>query len=41
MAGCRPVAVEVFKGSTGDPETVAAQVNKIRHRFGLQRVVRA
>ena len=32
--GC-PVAVEVFAGSTSDPKTVAAQVDKIRHRFGL------
>ena len=36
--GC-PVAVEVFEGSTGDPKTVASQVEKIRTRFGLQRVV--
>ena len=36
--GC-PIAVEVFEGSTGDPKTVAAQVDKIRNRFGLQRVV--
>ena len=36
--GC-PVAVEVFAGSTSDPKTVAAQVDKIRHRFGLGRVV--
>ena len=36
--GC-PIAVDVFEGSTGDPKTVAAQVDKIRHRFGLQRVV--
>ena len=35
--GC-PIAVEVFEGSTGDPKTVAAQVDKIRNRFGLQRV---
>lgn len=37
-AGC-PVAVEVFPGSTSDPGTVAAQVDKIRGRFGLNRVV--
>ncbi len=37
-AGC-PVAVEVFAGSTGDPQTVASQVDKIRNRFGLARVV--
>lgn len=36
--GC-PVAVEVFPGNTGDPKTVAAQVTKLRQRFGLQHVV--
>ena len=36
--GC-PVAVEVFPGNTGDPKTVAAQVRKLRERFGLQRLV--
>ena len=38
--GC-PVAVEVFAGNTSDPKTVAAQVNKLRQRFGLQDVVLA
>ena len=33
------VAVEVFSGSTADPKTVSAQVDKIRNRFGLKRVV--
>jgi transposase len=37
-AGC-PVAVEVFDGNTSDPKTVATQVDKLRHRFGLQKVV--
>ena len=37
-AGC-PVAVEVFPGNTADPNTVAAQVVKLRQRFGLQRLV--
>jgi transposase len=36
--GC-PVAVEVFSGNTADPKTIAAQVNKLRQRFGLQNVV--
>ena len=36
--GC-PVAVEVFDGNTGDPATSGAQIDKIRERFGLQRVV--
>jgi Transposase DDE domain len=36
-----PVAIEVFKGNTGDPVTVAAQVEKIRDRFGIARVVLA
>lgn len=36
--GC-PVAVEVFEGNTGDPSTLAAQVTKLKERFGLSRVV--
>jgi len=36
--GC-PVAVEVFEGNTSDPKTVAKQVDKLRLRFGLQKVV--
>ena len=36
--GC-PVAVEVFEGATSDPKTVATQVDKLRTRFGLARVV--
>jgi transposase len=35
----RPVAVEVYAGNTGDPTTVGDQVEKLRQRFGLQRVV--
>lgn len=35
--GC-PVAVEVFPGNTADPATVAAQVAKLRDRFGLERI---
>ena len=35
----RPVAVEVFDGNTGDPTTLAPQIEKIRRRFGLGRVV--
>jgi len=34
-----PVAIEVFKGNTGDPATVAAQVAKVKDRFGITRVV--
>src|SRR6266700_103843 len=33
-----PVAVQVFKGSTGDPATLADQVNKLKQRFGLTHV---
>ncbi len=33
-----PVAVEVFKGATGDPATLAAQVETLKHRFGLTHV---
>jgi len=35
----RPLAVEVFDGNTGDPTTLAPQVEKLRGRFGLERVV--
>ena len=38
-AGC-PVAVEVFKGNTADPTTVASQVAKLQQRFKLKQVVR-
>lgn len=34
-----PVATEVFEGNTADPATVAAQVAKVRERFGLRNVV--
>src|SRR5512134_874312 len=36
--GC-PVAVEVFAGDTGDPKTRATQIDKLKKRFGLKRVV--
>ncbi|HZD22800.1 MAG TPA: IS1634 family transposase [Acidimicrobiia bacterium] len=36
--GC-PVAVEVFEGNTGDPSTLATQINKLRSRFKLSRVI--
>ena len=36
--GC-PVAVEVFAGNTADPKTVAAQVQKLRERFQLERII--
>jgi len=35
----RPIAVEVYAGNTGDPTTVVDQVNKLRERFQLSRVV--
>jgi Transposase DDE domain len=34
-----PVAIEVFRGNTGDPGTVAAQVAKVKDRFGITQVV--
>ncbi len=36
-----PVAIGVFAGNTGDPTTVAAQVTKIKDRFGITKVVLA
>ncbi len=34
-----PVAVEVFEGNVADPATLSAQVSRLKHRFGLSRVV--
>ena len=34
-----PVAVEVFDGNTADPATLSAQVEKLKDRFGISRVV--
>ena len=36
--GC-PVAIEVFEGSTGDPRTLAVQIDKVKKRFALDHVV--
>jgi Transposase DDE domain len=35
--GC-PISVQVFKGNTADPATVAAQVTKLKERFGIERI---
>ena len=34
-----PVAVEVFDGNSADPTTLAAQIDTLKQRFRLQRVV--
>ena len=36
--GC-PVAIEVFQGNTADPNTLTSQIEKLRQRFGVTRVV--
>ena len=36
--GC-PVAVEVFEGDTADPKTLTVQIDKLKKRFALKRVV--
>ena len=36
--GC-PVAIEVFEGDTGDPATLAAQIDRIKASFALKHVV--
>jgi len=36
--GC-PIAIEVFEGNTADPRTLESQVEKIRGRFRIDRVV--
>lgn len=34
-----PVAIEVFEGNTADPMTLGSQIQKLRKRFGLRRIV--
>jgi transposase len=34
-----PIAIEVFDGNTADPKTLTAQIDKLKNRFGLSRVV--
>jgi hypothetical protein len=34
-----PIAVEVFEGNTADPTTLTSQIDKLKERFGLERVV--
>jgi len=38
--GC-PVSIEVFEGNTGDPMTLGQQIEKLKHRFGITKVVLA
>jgi hypothetical protein len=33
------VAIEVFERSTGDPTTLATQIDKLKQRFALSHVV--
>jgi transposase len=33
-----PIAIEVFDGNTADPKTLAAQIDKLKTRFGLSRI---
>jgi Transposase DDE domain len=35
----RPISVQVYPGNTADPKTVVDQVEKLRQKFGLARVV--
>lgn len=35
----RPLAVEVYPGNTGEPSTVAEQIEKLRGRFSLSKLV--
>ena len=34
-----PIAIEVFEGNTADPTTLKSQVDKLKSRFGITRVV--
>lgn len=35
----RPIAVQVYPGNTGDPSTVSDQLDTLKERFGLARVI--
>jgi hypothetical protein len=35
----RPLAIEVFDGDTADPATLSTQVDRLKRRFGLNRIV--
>jgi hypothetical protein len=35
----RPITVEVFSGELHDDKTLPAQINKLKHRFGLKTVI--
>ncbi len=35
--GC-PIAIEVFEGNTADAMTLSRQVEKLKHRFGVERI---
>ncbi len=34
-----PIAVEVFEGNTADPTTLRSQIDKLKSRFGIERLV--
>ena len=34
-----PIAIEVFEGNTADPTTLKSQIEKLKARFGIKRVV--
>lgn len=34
-----PIAIEVFEGNTADPTTLKSQIDKVKSRFGIKRVV--
>ncbi|MFP5272799.1 IS1634 family transposase, partial [Coleofasciculus sp.] len=36
--GC-PISVEVFEGNTADPSTLTQQIEKVRSRFGLEKII--
>ena len=38
LAG-RPIASEVYPGNTADPMTLQDQIEKLKHRFGVKRVI--
>ena len=35
----RPIAIEVFEGNTSDPATLSYQIEKVKHKFNISKII--
>jgi transposase len=35
----RPIAIEVFEGNTSDPATLSSQIEKVKHKFNISKII--